>query len=521
MKKCTSCGNKVIDNAKFCGSCGKPIGMIEDVEVSKIIVEPTHSTRHTIFKRIIPIMIVVSVIGVSAGYLLSGSKSASVTSEDLNTHLPFSKKEKGKKASKKKKKPVIHMMSYKNGEHYGLIDSNLSIINEDIGDQAVTYNAYGIGAKLDDDVYQLLDSKGEEIEPYNLKTIGTFNGPVMSNTASEMASKNGVLDYSIVADDTDSDGNDKYLRGLIDAKGNIVKEAEDCMIFPFNGKKITQYSKFTNKGIISEEGDVIIEPIYYDAVVLTDTLIATKKTESDTLYDVMDLEGNIVEKDFAETIYPYYNQDNLITVGKATGKYGLYSDKLEEIIAPTFSSGLQVSQNQEYVVFQEKDKFGLMDIKGHVLIDPIYNSLSVPNETGVLAFNKGDSDYGLLDTKGNVISDDFSTNPFPEYGTNLFLETREKNDDYYVYVYDSKGEIVLKEKGIIGTHRKTVPGVYVHWVMNNDNTPKTKVFTQDGQLIGDDVTMLADLGDTVFIQEDDHLMIKRKTDGKIMKEKTI
>ncbi|MEG0285204.1 MULTISPECIES: zinc ribbon domain-containing protein [Vagococcus] len=513
MVKCHNCGAPILEEAKFCSKCGAPKSVeeviVEIEEPVKQSIKPAKSTKKFLNKKTV-ILAGILVLGAGIGF---GAKKGIFSSNS-----GASMEQKSKKESKQKAKQPI---SFKNGNGFGLMDQNLNIINEDIGQSPVVFNEFNVGVAFQDGEATMINTKGDKIIDDSYGSIGQFNSPKMGiYEMIRMQSKNGTMDFTI----TDESSDDyKLLSGLIDVKGNVVLEASERMISPFYGKTMTTFYKNSKTGVVNEDGDIVVEAINDQAVVLSDKLIAVKKDHDNSTFKIMNLKGEIVEETSFENIYSDYGRNDYFIVTNTLGKVGIIDGELNEIIPQTLTSSPMFSIDNKYFTFGDDSEYGIRTIQGETIIEPSYDFLSSPNENGVVSFSKDKDTYGLMTLEEEIIDDSFETNVFPAYMTNLFYSNSNDSDEYYITVYNDKGEELATQQTIPANNPSYVTNtfqvaIYTGENISEENPLKQIVFNKDGLVLSEGATFLLDLGENVLIQENEHIKLVNKNNGKIIKE---
>lgn len=516
MVKCHKCGAPNLEEAKFCSKCGAP-KLDEEVIVEieqpvKQNIKPIKPSKQWFSKR--NIIIVASLLVIGSGIAYSVKKGI------FNSKGSASVEQKSKQVAKQKKKQPI---SYKSESGYGLMDQNLKVINDNIGDSPVVFNEFNVGVAYQDGESTLINTKGERIIDETYNYIGHFNSPKMGiYEMIRMQSKNGTMDFSI-----DDDSSDDYatLSGLIDVKGNVVLEPGEYMIYPFYGKTMTTFFKNSKTGVVNEDGEIVVEPINDQAVILSDKLIAVKKDSDNSTFKIINLKGEIVEETSYDYISGSYGVNDHFTVTNTLGKVGVIDSELNEIIPPTLTSPPMFSSNSKYFTFSDDGKTGLKSSKGETVIEASYEYLSAPNENGVMAFNEGET-HGLMNLKEEVIDDSFDDNLYPAYSTNLYYRSNSSSDEFVITTYNDKGEEIATQQTIPANNPSYIPNTFQVAIYEGDNITeenpiKQILYNKDGLVLSEGATFLLDLGENVLVQEGNHIKIVNKENAKTIKEKEL
>lgn len=516
MKKCSKCGTSLVENAKFCSKCGTPI-QGEPLELAPKQVPQKKKKSYMLVVGVV----IVALVG---GYLFSQTTKKTSDSKNsiASSDVKMTEKESTAKKKVTKKESTALGIPYKNGDHFGLMDHQLKVINEDIGSATVTFNDQGISPFLKNMKWGLINSKGEIILEPKYEAIGRFNiNHMNAYTADELQSTHGVMDFQVK-----NDGDEKELStltGLMDSTGKVILEPGEYMISPFMRKSMTTFIKNSSMGIISETGEIIVEPINDQCVILTDQWIGIKKNSETSKFEIVDLKGNTVKETPYESMYGLHNFDNHFVVTNSLGKSGILDKNLKEVMPLESSSYLTISDDHKYVVFNDKEKNGLKTIKGDVLIEAKYSYLSAPNKHGVMAYSENGS-FGLMDVKGKKIGETFENSSLGQaYGTNLFMYTSMDTENPTTKILDSEGNVIVERHVFMGGTYSFPKGIYYIPDSNTENPEKVKatVLNEDGKVLSTEASFLSDLDKSLLIQEGRHIKIVDKKSGKIVKEKEI
>lgn len=512
MGICKKCGEKLVEGAKFCTKCGAP----SEINIPNYPINEQPSGQRKFKKnKLLWGGFVLTIIFSISGYYYFSSPSDNIGG---NPSV-----EKAKKQAKKKVE--TNFFSYMNGSHFGIMDSNLNIINENIGMIPVVFNQQGVGVTYQNEESVLINTKGDIVAEGNYRSINYFNvNHANAFNSPRMQSKNGIMDFNIEKRNDDDD-EIETLSGLIDSKGNIVLEPSKYMFMPFNGETLTTFYKDGEMGVVNEKGDILVEPVNSQVVIMTDDLMAIKKNSETAKFEIIDLKGNVVEETSYDTLYALYNLPGHFSVTNSLGKTGIIDSKLKEVTPLISSSYISVSDNGKYITIQENEKYGLRKINGDSMIEARYDYLSMPNEKGILAFQKGDTN-GLMTLDEEIIDDNFDEMLFNAAGTNLFLSTSYDDDNVTTSIIDSSGELIAEEGMFVPGNISHPDNIYALLQAKEDyedteELSRYTIFNKHGTILSDQASFMRDLGENLFIQEDKHLIILNKDTGKIIKEKEL
>ncbi|MBQ3414070.1 MAG: WG repeat-containing protein [Clostridia bacterium] len=222
------------------------------------------------------------------------------------------------------------------------------------------------------------------------------------------------------------DGTDYITEGFDKIK-TILSSAKDGVIFSKDGKY----------GVMKENNEIVIEPVYEDLIKAQNTTLIAKK---DGKYGVIDFSRNqkilfdytSIKYDEVADIFITENSSYINTIINS-----VYETKLSGILIKidTEKGYMKLRVGDEYKYFNfkfeekpvtdilvsntlflsKKDgKYGFVDKNGKVVVDYIYDDATDQNSSGFCAVKK-DGKWGSIDIKGKVIQE-------PTYNLDDYLE---------------------------------------------------------------------------------------------------
>ena len=480
MKFCRNCGQEINEDIKFCPKCGT-----QQKESRK---RSTISNNKTNLIIISVIIIVIS----SSGLLfwqkdhLLGLFTSDGSKIETDTAI-------------KSKQSVF---PFKNGDRMGLMNDEFEIIQEEIGTFVTKFNKHGVAVVYDYDEDNqsafIINEKGEVLSR-KYSSLGT----------TEVQSKNGILDFQTADSNV----------GLINSKGEVVKEASPIQINPFNSKQIaTFYSKSREKeGVISENGDILVEPMYDTITIIDENKFAVKHDSEDRGYQIINAKGEKKSEDILGTsLYEFTNGDFVLE--NLNGKYSVLDNKLNVVIDSLFNSfPYYASKDGQYFVVYDEDskEYMLYDRTGKELVPHGYTSLGLPDNNGNIPYmiNK---EYGLVNLKGEYIFQDYSSSSDSSQSFNRIGQT-----DLYVLKIDGKATYYNKKGEKIFTNDSyndtgsMYPIDYVSLYSNGDSEDESfTVMDQVGNILSENAVFVTDDENRIIVQEDDqYVRFFSKKDG--------
>lgn len=540
MSFCRNCGIKLGDDVKFCPKCGTQIAgkdatQLNDFEEqekrtsivktqaaneTKTEKESTNKSKNRIPVAVYTIA-AIAVLGVSAFGIYTLLQNKGVVASNGDSVV-------SKLANKSKAEKKI-VFSYKTGAEYGLMTSDLEIVDESLGSFIYDFSDKGVAVFHKEDSSGnlkagLINTKGEVVKEPFANGIGGLGQNSFSSTSS-LASKNGTFDFYIA----DYDSN-KSTYGLIDSKGEIIyqlENKENCFIFPFFGRRITTIAIDGKTGVISETGEMLIEPVYSSITVVSDEVVSVLANESDTMADIINVNGEVIQEDASKGTMEFsHTNPEYITFSARNGKYGIMNLKLKVVLEPFASNNPSISEDGKYVVFQNSDEsYALIDMSGKVILDDDYKSMTLPNSQGIISVQTKQGNFELIDIKSKKVflSVGDVASLYPISGTNLFEKIDLKALESIVL--GPKGS-ELKEDYKLGINNRPVCDGYLEYVnleSKGSGDYFYSVLDKNGKLLSNNAVYTNDLGNgQLFIQEKDgNVKVVEKDTGKIIKEKNL
>lgn len=198
---------------------------------------------------------------------------------------------------------------------------------------------------------------------------------------------------------------------------NIVKTSKDKV----EVKKYSYYTAYQNGkfGVINDEGETVIEPIYNDIVSIPNN----SKAIFICTYDVNDTDGTYKTKainekneeiltgyDKIEAIDNYdskqniWYEDNILRVSK-NGKYGLIDFEGKEVLACDYDEITALKGVKSNIVVKKAGNVGLVNEKGQTIVPVQYKDIIALKEgykNEYIIINENNQ-YGVISTSGAVL----------------------------------------------------------------------------------------------------------------------
>lgn len=520
---CQKCGHALVDNAKFCGNCGASVNEKITLTLDSNSVDKANKVKiYLVFGSFI--VIIICLFTAYHFFYPSNNSGKPVAEKSITNESSSTSQTKENKQNKTKKvtSNIKSTFSFKNEDHFGIMDNKFNIVNKNIGSVPTTFNQSNVGIIFQNEKSGLINSKGKIVLEPVYESIGRFNVPHMNSfTSTELQSEHGVMDFQIKNENKINEHDSTVLSGLLNSKGKVILEPGNYLFYPFMGKKMTTFTKNSSVGVISEEGKIIVEAIYENCVILTNKLIAVKKSGENSKFQVLDLKGELVKDTSYDMMYDLPNFPDHFSVTNGLGKSGIIDQNFKEVFPIELSSYISISDNHKYISFQKDDKYGLQSLSGQIIIEPNFDYLSLPNENNIMAFTKGDN-HGLMDIKGNIIKENFSSNLYPAYETNMFVENSYDPENISTKLLNNQGEIIVEKNVFIPGSRIFPKNIYYipNSKENLDNITMT-VLNKDGKILSTKATFLSDLNSYLMIQEGQHIKIINKDTGTTVKETSL
>lgn len=230
-------------------------------------------------------------------------------------------------------------------------------------------------------------------------TVGSQTGVVSRTGAFVLEPKYQmatILSPSLIAVKTND------LWGLVAPDGTwIVQPVFQSIFAPVNGKltvTVTAFNRAIRYGLISDRGNILLEPKYETLVRFPNGLVHVKL---DNLWGVATEEGQTVVEPKYSRIDP--SGDGVIPV-QMNGQWGLLRDDGTVVVAPVYETVLPFHDG--VAGFKTGGKWGIIDTRGNIVTPPAYDFVGPFSEGravfGVKTF-LGGMKYGYLDTQGKVV----------------------------------------------------------------------------------------------------------------------
>ena len=183
------------------------------------------------------------------------------------------------------------------------------------------------------------------------------------------------------------------------------------------------YTTDDKVGIISKDGNVVVEPEYSEIYVPNQAKDVFFCLIDDENQKIIDKTGKELFKEFENVSYILISENSL--------------------------------EMEKSVLSYEKDgRYGLMDYSGSILTEAIYETVSsLPNKPGCILVRK-DGLYGVIDSNGNIIieakyntitGDEFSSEKDGYLKTGYIISTKTDTGILYGYI-DYKGNMLVEPK---------------------------------------------------------------------------
>ena len=445
---------------------------------------------------------------------LNETKDSNINLEKV---LETSNSESTKDSEKDLENSDLEVFPFQSETGIGLIDENLNIVKENIRYNVSKFNKFGIAVTNEEmNRFGLVNKEGKELVPPKYSVLGDSNTSG-TNGIKFTASRNGSM--------TASTENDSF---IFDTNGKELWSGQNTEIIPFDERTMTTIiDSERKKGIVDENGKIIIEPQYSEANVLTDKYIAVKK--DDKLMDIVDIEGNVVKEKFSEDIRlidkkigetDESNIKDIIQYKLEDGTYGLLDSDLNIVEkSPQITSvgSFTKSRNGEFIMYETfPANWTFLDKDFNYYHESIFsNYVDFPNEENrfiVQDINGGNeirnffNDETIYATKNQLL---------PITGANLFTEI----DPNGVKVLNSNGERVLENyKHQIDNHRAE-DDVYAIYV---DDESGFDLANKNGGIFSTEVKQYSSGNENVFVQHinGDMEVIKKEDIADIKPEKS-
>ena len=274
----------------------------------------------------------------------------------------------------------------------------------------------------DEDNYKILDKDGNELfKDYEEITYLETSEPT------ELVLEKNVLRYK-----------KDNMYGLIDLEGNVITEAIYEKISSLTNKPGNLLVKKEGLcGVINSKGEEII-PIKYNSITGDDFCleaygyalsgyIVSIKTDTGVMYGYIDYTGEEILKTEYETIsrvLEYEDKDDIYLVVRSNGKKGVFKNG-KQIINFNYQS-INYSNKANIFVVEKTGKYGFYTNKGNEILAPQYTKYQV---VGNYISVQKDGENKLFDLYGNLINTDTYLSMIEVENSSYFIAVKENG--YY------------------------------------------------------------------------------------------
>lgn len=268
---------------------------------------------------------------------------------------------------------------------HGFINGNGTILMESGFDYSVLYNnpmipSMNLEDKKTSRWFISKNNKKENISANHYTIEGTEFYFAQDGNAFCMYSKNGERLSNLLFDNLFLLNEKLFIvtadkkMGLVDRSGRMVTSVEfDYFYTPENG--IIRFIKNGSHGVMSENGTVIVDPVYSMIYQYVDGIART----SSGLKISKRIEGRWTEEDY--------------------GKDGLIDLQGRIILKPICD---RISFIQNVFLYQINNKFGIMNNRGALILEPLYDSVEVKDKIFII---EKSNMFGVADRSGRIIAE--------------------------------------------------------------------------------------------------------------------
>lgn len=236
---------------------------------------------------------------------------------------------------------------------------------------------------------------------------------------------------------------------------NLIAKAQDTK----NTVAINYYALYADDkwGIINTNGDMVIEPMYQEMIIVLDSskdvflctydvnedtgeyktkVVNSKNEEIYTDYDMVEVLDNYDSSGNA------WYEENIFRV-KKDGKYGLISIDGKEILKPEYESIEALKGIENSLIVTKDGKEGLVNVSGVTIINSEYKQIinyGDDYKDGYITVDSEDN-YGLVSYTGSKILENKYEKIDQIVGTNYFVI----EEDGEQKLIDSEGKEILTE----------------------------------------------------------------------------
>lgn len=319
--------------------------------------------------------------------------------------------------------PYKYFVMY-SGEKAGVIDRNGELlIDAKYQDVFIPNQSKDVFfAYIDEDNYKILNKDGEEI-------LKNFEEVTYLETSepTELVLEKNVLRYK-----------ENNMYGLIDLDGNKITEAIYEKVSSLTSKPGNICVKKDGLyGVLNSKGEEII-PVQYNSITGDDFCteaygyalagyIVSEKTDTGVMYGYIDYNGEEVLKTSYETItrvLEYDDKDDLYLIVRDHGKKGVFKNG-KQIIDFNFQS-INYSDKGNIFVVEKTGKYGFYTNKGDEILAPKYTKYAI---AGNYISVQKDGENKLFDLNGNLINTDTYLSMIEIENSSYFIA--QKENGYY------------------------------------------------------------------------------------------
>ena len=277
-------------------------------------------------------------------------------------------------------------------------------------------------AYIDDDNYKILNKDGEEIfKDFEEVTYLETSEPT------ELVLEKNVLRYK-----------ENNMYGLIDLDGNKITEAIYEKVSSLTSKPGNIcVTKEGLCGVLNSKGEEIV-PIKYNSITGDDFCteaygyalagyIVSVKTDTGIMYGYIDYSGEEVLKTEYETIsraLEYEDKDDVYLIVRDHGKKGVFKNG-KKIIDFNYQS-INYSSKADVFVVEKTGKYGFYSNKGNEILAPKYTKYEI---AGNYISVEKDGENKLFDLNGNLINTNTYSSMIEIENSSYFIAVKE--DGHY------------------------------------------------------------------------------------------
>lgn len=274
----------------------------------------------------------------------------------------------------------------------------------------------------DDDNYKILNKDGKELFT-NFDEVSCLE----TSEPTELVFEKNVLRYK-----------ENNMYGLIDLEGNKITEAIYEKVSSLANKPGNMAVKKDGlTGVVNSKGEEII-PIKYNTITGDDFCleaygyalsgyVISLKTDTGIMYGYIDYSGEEILKPEYETIsrvLEYDDKDDIYLVVRNNGKKGVFKNG-KKIIDFEFQS-INYSDKSNIFIVEKTGKYGFYTNRGNEILAPKYTKYQI---AGNYISVQKDGENKLFDLNGNLINKDTYLSMIEVENSSYFIAVKE--DGYY------------------------------------------------------------------------------------------